>query len=395
MVLDACVMIPQTLNDLLLTLADAELFQPVWTPDLLDEVERNLIRKLNVPAERAQRRVAQMRTAFPFAEDESRGYRELIPAMTNDPKDRHVLAAAVISGASLIVTANLKDFPKSALEPLGVEAIHPDEFLRDQLALDPAAVLRSMGDQVGRNQRPPQTVGELLTALIPLTPRFVESVRALLPAQDQATSGDESTPQIVSLLELTDEQIELADPALHAWLAHLRTMSPERLVMFDDHRKLVQIAWDFLHPAVRDGDLRSVWSKVDLDLRHSLARKWVQDNHRDIDRNRWNPSEVVNALTSPDPEHPLWHHFERVYVRSFRSVLPPAEHWGIGAEAEIVGPDLEVLYLYDTSALENGWTWRGEVQLVFPLLMRLVDGQWLLRNLGSKEDPVELYSTSR
>ncbi|OAH60975.1 hypothetical protein AYJ66_13505 [Dietzia cinnamea] len=41
-VLDACVMLPQTLNNLLLTLADAELFVPVWTPDLLEEVERNL-----------------------------------------------------------------------------------------------------------------------------------------------------------------------------------------------------------------------------------------------------------------------------------------------------------------------------------------------------------------
>ena len=39
---DACVMLPQTLNNLLLTLADAELFVPVWTPDLLEEVERNL-----------------------------------------------------------------------------------------------------------------------------------------------------------------------------------------------------------------------------------------------------------------------------------------------------------------------------------------------------------------
>ena len=41
-VLDACVMLPQTLNDLLLTLADAELYAPIWTPDLLAEVERNL-----------------------------------------------------------------------------------------------------------------------------------------------------------------------------------------------------------------------------------------------------------------------------------------------------------------------------------------------------------------
>jgi len=59
--------------------------------------------------------------------------------MTNDPKDRHVLAAAVRGNADAMVTANLKDFPPTALAPYELEALHPDEFLLDQLALDPAA----------------------------------------------------------------------------------------------------------------------------------------------------------------------------------------------------------------------------------------------------------------
>ena len=127
-VLDACVMLPQTLNNLLLTLADAEMFRPVWMQELLDEVQRNLTTaKFGKSPAQASRRVGQMRTAFPFAEEESRGYRELIPAMTNDPKDRHVLAAAVRSGASVIVTANLKDFPSDTLAPFDVEAVHPDD----------------------------------------------------------------------------------------------------------------------------------------------------------------------------------------------------------------------------------------------------------------------------
>lgn len=42
-VLDACVMLPQSLNNLLLTLADNDIFTPVWTVELLTEVERNLI----------------------------------------------------------------------------------------------------------------------------------------------------------------------------------------------------------------------------------------------------------------------------------------------------------------------------------------------------------------
>ncbi|WP_206069184.1 PIN domain-containing protein [Kocuria sp. KD4] len=43
-------------------------------------------------------------------------YESLVPAMTNDPKDRHVLAAAVRSRAELIVTSNQKDFPTTALK---------------------------------------------------------------------------------------------------------------------------------------------------------------------------------------------------------------------------------------------------------------------------------------
>jgi hypothetical protein len=61
-VLDGCVLLPQVLNNLLLTLADAELFRPVWTPDLLDEVERDLAgERFGKSQEQAARRVRQMR----------------------------------------------------------------------------------------------------------------------------------------------------------------------------------------------------------------------------------------------------------------------------------------------------------------------------------------------
>jgi hypothetical protein len=61
-----------------------------------------------------------MRRHFPEAMVS--GYEELIDQMDNDPKDRHVLAAAVVAGAEFIVTANLRDFPARALEPRAVEA---------------------------------------------------------------------------------------------------------------------------------------------------------------------------------------------------------------------------------------------------------------------------------
>jgi hypothetical protein len=84
---DACVMQPQTLNGLLLALVDAEMYAPIWTPELLDGVERNRYGDtFGRTPERTARRIAQMLAVFPFAEEEARGYRELIPAMPTPPK---------------------------------------------------------------------------------------------------------------------------------------------------------------------------------------------------------------------------------------------------------------------------------------------------------------------
>ena len=52
-----------------------------------------------------------------------------------DENDRHVVAAAVRSEADGIITGNVTDFPAAAISPFGLEAIHPDDFLLDQLEL--------------------------------------------------------------------------------------------------------------------------------------------------------------------------------------------------------------------------------------------------------------------
>lgn len=189
-VLDACVMLPQSLNNLLLTLADNDIFTPVWTVELLTEVERNLIgEKYGKSEKQAKRRIELMRRAFPFAEEWARGYEQLVPSMTNDPKDRHVLAAAIRSGATVRVIANMKDFPSQALETFGIKAIHPDEFLSDLFELWPEDVIRGMDESVARNISPPQSMRELLRSLQGLTPRFVGEVRAFLVVSDEPTEA--------------------------------------------------------------------------------------------------------------------------------------------------------------------------------------------------------------
>jgi hypothetical protein len=60
--------------------------------------------------------------------------------LTNEAKDRHVLAAAIRSSAQTIVTFNLKHFPAEALRQYDIEAMHPDDFLVNQFHLDQALV---------------------------------------------------------------------------------------------------------------------------------------------------------------------------------------------------------------------------------------------------------------
>jgi hypothetical protein len=86
------------------------------------------------------------------------GYETLVDGMTNDPKDRHVLAAAVRANAEVVVTFNLDDFPEPALKPFDITAINPDEFLLDQLHLHPRVTVEALSRQAASCQREPTTV---------------------------------------------------------------------------------------------------------------------------------------------------------------------------------------------------------------------------------------------
>lgn len=164
-VLDACALFPFSLRDTLLRLAETELYAPLWSAEILDEVRRNLVDREISPEAKADRMLGLMRGAFPEAEIDASAIERLIPAMTNDPKDRHVLAAAVAGNSELIVTFNLGDFPVEACDGLGVEAIHPDQFLRDLYDLDPEVVFNVVADQAAELNNPPMTLEELLNLL--------------------------------------------------------------------------------------------------------------------------------------------------------------------------------------------------------------------------------------
>jgi hypothetical protein len=101
-----------------------------------------------------------MREAFEDAE--VTGYESLLPAMTNDPGDRHVLAAAVRVGADAIVSDNVKHFPPEALAPFGIELLTADKFLVSQFDLDADGVLAKLEAQADKRR---STLTDLLRLL--------------------------------------------------------------------------------------------------------------------------------------------------------------------------------------------------------------------------------------
>ena len=135
--LDANVLYPAPLRDLLLQLAVMDLFRAKWTADIHREWIEALLR--NEP-HRDRAALERTRDLMDAATRDClvAGYEPLIAALTlPDPNDRHVLAAAIVGRCDVIVTRNLKHFPAGALAPFGIETQHPDEFLYNHLAWAP------------------------------------------------------------------------------------------------------------------------------------------------------------------------------------------------------------------------------------------------------------------
>ncbi len=138
--IDACVLANFGVCDLLLRLAERpRQYLPFWSEEVLAEVYRTHTERLGWPEDLARYFGEELRTHFPEAL--SVGYEHLLPSVTNDPKDRHVPAAAAHARAEIILTFNLKDFSPEALEPWGIEAKHPQDYLLTLYDMDKAQVV--------------------------------------------------------------------------------------------------------------------------------------------------------------------------------------------------------------------------------------------------------------
>ncbi|NNU81019.1 PIN domain-containing protein [Halovulum dunhuangense] len=126
LLLDACVLYPTVLRDILIETAAAGGFTPLWSDRILEEWARAAERSALADGPRARAEIALLRTRFPDASIEAPDD----PALSlPDPNDIHVLAAAIHGGAEAIVTLNLRDFPGRTLARHGLMLRSPDSVL--------------------------------------------------------------------------------------------------------------------------------------------------------------------------------------------------------------------------------------------------------------------------
>jgi hypothetical protein len=141
-VLDANLLYPFHLRNLLVQFGVDAIIAPRWTARIHEEWIGHLVASGGVTHERLLRTRDLMDQVLPEAEVQGWGKRVAGLALP-DPDDRHVLAAALASGAGTILTMNLRDFPITALAPHGVTASHPDPFLCKLYDRDPEAMRAS------------------------------------------------------------------------------------------------------------------------------------------------------------------------------------------------------------------------------------------------------------
>lgn len=140
-VLDACVLYPTVLREILQGAAEAGLYQPVFSDRILREWVLATAKLGPAAPAIAEGEAALLRAAFPRAlvrEHSEIEARLLLP----DPNDRHVLATAIASGADAIITFNAQDFPGHVLAAEGVTRRDPDGFLWELQSRHPEAMAR-------------------------------------------------------------------------------------------------------------------------------------------------------------------------------------------------------------------------------------------------------------
>ncbi len=164
-ILDANVLYPAPVRDILLHLASEELYKPKWTNKIHEEWIRNLlIKRTDLKEASLLSAKAAMNAAFPDANIIQ--YETLITSLfLPDEDDRHILAAAIKDKVDVIVTFNTKDFPTATAKKFDIEVQHPDNFISNLIQLNESKAKNAFINQVRNLHNPPKTQQEVLAIL--------------------------------------------------------------------------------------------------------------------------------------------------------------------------------------------------------------------------------------
>jgi predicted nucleic acid-binding protein len=163
--LDACVLHPMAMADALMSLASTGLFAAKWTRAIERERIASIEGRRPDLKGRLDYRRDQMREAVPDWEVDEPSWRSLASGLAlPDPDDVHVLAAALAGHADCIVTSNIRDFPVRVLAPLGIEVIHPDQFVIAQWDLDQLPAVAAFKRMRARWKKPQATAEDFAAA---------------------------------------------------------------------------------------------------------------------------------------------------------------------------------------------------------------------------------------
>lgn len=171
-VFDTNVLFPQCLRDLMIRLAMKDLFRAKWSHRILDELKNSLLEKdrshaekLCQPAklnhERLDRLIDLMNNAV--RDCLVTGHEDIEKSLNlPDPKDNHVLAAAIRAGADAIISWNLKDFPTKMISKFDIEVQTPDEFVINLIDLNLDEVLDAVKQQRAALKNPTYSQDQML-----------------------------------------------------------------------------------------------------------------------------------------------------------------------------------------------------------------------------------------
>jgi hypothetical protein len=169
-VLDTCTLWPSLQRDVLLSWAAEGLYRPLWSSAILDELtvhEQARLRARGRSAQEAERLADQLARAMTRAFDDAcvSGWEPLDGTYgLPDPDDEHLVAAAVVGGAEVVVSDNTRHLPAASM-PHGIRVASAAQFAADTASVAPEVALIAVRKIAARYTRPVRTVGELLAHL--------------------------------------------------------------------------------------------------------------------------------------------------------------------------------------------------------------------------------------